>query len=114
MPWQPFTPESQPDLARDYWWFQSGDVTLIHREIEAKYRALYGLRTTGQWSYTRPSVYQNWCMSCCGTHQAMMLTGYCLAQRFDGCVWYCDRCGHNAELAMVKLDSPAFPCEVRS
>jgi hypothetical protein len=48
--WHKFT-ESIPDLARDYYWRQSGRVIIVHREVEAKYRALYGVRTTGEWSY---------------------------------------------------------------
>jgi hypothetical protein len=51
----------------------------------------------------KDSIYQNWCMNCCGQFHPLMLTGYCLAERFDGIVWHCDKCRRSAELAMVKV-----------
>ena len=49
-------------------------------------------------------VYQNWCGCCCGTFHPLMLTGYCLAQRFDDVIWHCDNCGRADDLAMVKVE----------
>jgi len=49
--WNRFSPVCQPDLALDYFWRINGEVILVHREVEAKYRALYGFKTSGLWCY---------------------------------------------------------------
>ena len=48
------------------------------------------------------SKFQSWCMVCCTSREAIMLTGYCLHEM------RCDKCGRYSDLAMVKVTVPGI------